>query len=165
MTHQISWDTPLKVDQVGAHLKYTMMTETKMFLLLSSVMTCGSIWLSLVWQYSISQFTVTLNLRWVATHNKCLLRLVKHVLQLKEADPMFLYGSSMATISKADTKFLLIPFFFLLLRIWTMILVFLVVYLRIEPPRALSYVLLYAAVSKFKLGYTYYKLCPYMFIQ
>ena len=72
----------------------------------------------------------------------------------------------MATINKADTKFLLIPFFYLLLRIWTMILVFLVVYLQVEPPISLSYILLYAAVSelrKLPLPYTTLKII-YIFV-
>lgn len=65
--------------------------------------------------------------------------------QMKKANPMLLHGNNMATVSKADMKFLLIPFAFLLLRIWTVITVFVFVYLRATPPKAISYILIYAS--------------------
>jgi len=73
------------------------------------------------------------------------------ILQLKETRPSLLQGSNLAAVSKADTKFILIPFFFLLLRMWTMILVILLVYARVHPPHLLSLILLYAAVSGMSL--------------
>lgn len=74
------------------------------------------------------------------------------MLQLRESNPYILRGNNFATVSNADTKFILIPLLFLLLRVWTMILVILLVYAHISPPRILSFVLLYAAVSFDWLG-------------
>ena len=68
-------------------------------------------------------------------------------MQLKDSSPALLQGDNLATVSKADTKFILIPFFFLLLRMWTIILVILLVYAGVHPPHLFSLILLYAAVS------------------
>lgn len=76
-------------------------------------------------------------------------------IQLRESNPYVLQGNNLATVSKADTKFILIPFLFLLLRMWTMILVILLVYAHVSPPRILSCVLLYAAVSMWALHLSY----------
>ena len=55
--------------------------------------------------------------------------------------------SSLSAVNKADTKFLLIPCCFLLLRMWTQILIILVVYARLQLPTGVTRFLIYAAVS------------------
>ena len=54
---------------------------------------------------------------------------------------------SMSNVNKVDTKFLLIPLSFLLLRIWTQILLILFVYAKLKLPTGFFRFLIYAAVS------------------
>jgi len=66
--------------------------------------------------------------------------------RLKDANPILLsLRGNISALHSADTKFLLIPGAFLLLRIWSVILMFLVVYLQKIPPSPYSYILVYAA--------------------
>ena len=70
-------------------------------------------------------------------------------LQLRDSNPIFLSArGSLSALYSADTKFLFIPFAFLVLRIWSIFMVFLQVYLHLESlPPLLYHILLYAAVS------------------
>ena len=58
-----------------------------------------------------------------------------------------LQGIGVNAVSKAETKFLLIPCSFLLLRIWTQIIVILFVYVKIHPSLVVTRFLIYAGVS------------------
>lgn len=65
--------------------------------------------------------------------------------QLQEANPLLLASSSRSTVHTVDKKFLLIPAAFLLLRMWSVIVGFIFVYLRLRHVRTITRVLLFAA--------------------
>ena len=56
--------------------------------------------------------------------------------------------NSINVVNNADIKFLLIPCCFLLLRVWTQIMVILFVYAKQQLPTGVTRFLIYAAVSK-----------------
>ena len=75
-------------------------------------------------------------------------------LQLRDSSLIFLSAQgSLSALHSADAKFLFIPFAFLLLRIWSVIMVFLKVYLHDHSlPFLLYHILLYATVSVLLVG-------------
>ena len=68
-------------------------------------------------------------------------------IQIKLVGAMHLNESSMSTILRAEQKFLVIPFAFLLLRIGSVMVVVMYVYLREQPSKSYSTALHYIAVS------------------